>query len=49
MVAEQTGSISKAATFASVVTVLISAFGIYALAYYSGQRRTLDEKDPYAP
>lgn len=36
----QTNGISKAAIFASSITVLISAMGLYALAYYSTQRRT---------
>jgi putative ABC transport system permease protein len=37
---ETTNGINKAAIFASIITVLISAFGLYALAYYSTQRRT---------
>jgi putative ABC transport system permease protein len=36
----QTNGISSAAFFASVITILISAFGLYALAFYSTQRRT---------
>lgn len=40
LVYEQTNGISKAAIFASTITIIISAFGLYALAFYSGQRRT---------
>jgi putative ABC transport system permease protein len=36
----QTNGISKASLFASVITIIISAFGLYALAFYSSQRRT---------
>ncbi|MES2489493.1 MAG: ABC transporter permease, partial [Pseudomonadota bacterium] len=36
----QTNGISSAAFFASAITILISAFGLYALAFYSTQRRT---------
>jgi putative ABC transport system permease protein len=40
LVARQTQGISIAATFASVVTILISAMGLYALVLYSTERRT---------
>lgn len=40
LVARQTQGISIAATFASVVTILISAMGLYALVFYSTERRT---------
>ncbi len=40
LVYEKTNGISKAAMFASTITIIISAFGLYALAFYSGQRRT---------
>lgn len=40
LVARQTQGISIAATFASVVTILISAMGLYALVFYSTARRT---------
>lgn len=40
LVYAQTNGISKAALFASIITILISAFGLYALAFYSTQRRT---------
>lgn len=40
LVDQQTNGIAKAAAFASLITVLISAMGLYALAYYSTQRRT---------
>lgn len=40
LVARQTQGISIAATFASVVTILISTMGLYALVYYSTERRT---------
>ncbi|MES2627065.1 MAG: FtsX-like permease family protein [Pseudomonadota bacterium] len=40
LVYQQTNGISTAATIASVITVVISAFGLYALAFYSTQRRT---------
>ena len=36
----QTNGISKASLFASIITVIISAFGLYALAFYSSERRT---------
>ncbi|MES2627063.1 MAG: FtsX-like permease family protein [Pseudomonadota bacterium] len=36
----ETRSINIAAIFASIISVLISAFGLYALAFYSTQRRT---------
>jgi putative ABC transport system permease protein len=40
LVYQQTNGIAKAATFASIITVIISAMGLYALAFYSTQRRT---------
>ncbi len=40
LVARQTQGISIAATFASVITILISAMGLYALVFYSTERRT---------
>lgn len=40
IVSEQTSGFGKASIFASIITVLISAFGLYALAFYSTQRRT---------
>jgi putative ABC transport system permease protein len=40
LVARQTQGISIAATFASVVTIVISAMGLYALVFYSTERRT---------
>jgi putative ABC transport system permease protein len=40
IVAEQTNGISKASVFASIITVLISAFGLYALAFYASEKRT---------
>jgi putative ABC transport system permease protein len=40
LVLQQTNGISKAAFIASIITVVISAFGLYALAFYSTQRRT---------
>lgn len=40
LVVEQTNGISTAANFASVITVIISAMGLYALAFYSTARRT---------
>jgi putative ABC transport system permease protein len=40
LVYQQTNGISKAALIASAITVVISAFGLYALAFYSTQRRT---------
>jgi putative ABC transport system permease protein len=40
LVYQETNGISKAALFASVVTIAISALGLYALAFYSTQRRT---------
>lgn len=40
LVYAQTNGIAKAAGFASIITIVISAFGLYALAYYSTQRRT---------
>lgn len=36
----ETRGINIAATFASIISILISAFGLYALAFYSTQRRT---------
>jgi putative ABC transport system permease protein len=40
LVYQETNGISTAAFIASVITVIISAFGLYALAFYSTQRRT---------
>ncbi|HTQ99045.1 MAG TPA: FtsX-like permease family protein [Candidatus Acidoferrum sp.] len=40
LIYKQTNGISKAATFASIITVIISAMGLYALAFYSTERRT---------
>jgi putative ABC transport system permease protein len=40
IVAARTQGISIAATFASVVTIIISAMGLYALVFYSTERRT---------
>lgn len=40
LVGAETRGINFAAIFASIITVLISAFGLYALAFYSTERRT---------
>lgn len=40
IVDEETRGINIAAIFASTISILISAFGLYALAFYSTQRRT---------
>lgn len=40
IVSSQTEGINKAAILASLITVIISAFGLYALAFYSSGRRT---------
>jgi putative ABC transport system permease protein len=40
LVEAETRGINIAATFASIISILISAFGLYALALYSTQRRT---------
>lgn len=40
MVADATDGINIASLIASVVTILIAALGLYALAYYTSQRRT---------
>ncbi|MDO8908141.1 MAG: ABC transporter permease [Pseudohongiella sp.] len=37
---EETNGINRAAQFAALITILIAALGLYALAYYSTQRRT---------
>lgn len=37
---EQTNGISKASLFAALITISIAALGLYALAFYSSQRRT---------
>lgn len=37
---EETNGINRAAQFAAVITILIAALGLYALAYYSTERRT---------
>ncbi len=39
LVFAETNGISTAATFASIVTILISAFGLYTLAFHATQRR----------
>jgi len=40
MVEEATNGINIASIFASFVTIIIAALGLYALAYYTSQRRT---------
>lgn len=40
LVVARTDGISKAAAFASIITVLVSITGLYALAFYSTRRRT---------
>jgi putative ABC transport system permease protein len=40
LVATETRGINVAATFASIISILISACGLYALAFHSTQRRT---------
>lgn len=40
LIGSETSGINFAAVFASIITVLISAFGLYALAFYSSERRT---------
>ncbi len=37
---EQTNGINRAAQFAAFITIVIAALGLYALAYYSTERRT---------
>lgn len=37
---EETNGINRAAQFAALITIVIAALGLYALAYYSTQRRT---------
>ncbi|MEX0741067.1 MAG: FtsX-like permease family protein [Pseudohongiella sp.] len=37
---EQTNGINRAAQFAALITIVIAALGLYALAYYSTERRT---------
>ncbi|MDO9520628.1 MAG: ABC transporter permease [Pseudohongiella sp.] len=37
---EETNGINRAAQFSAIITILIAAMGLYALAYYSTQRRT---------
>lgn len=37
---EQTNGINRAAQFAAIITIVIAAMGLYALAYYSTERRT---------
>ncbi|MEX2131053.1 MAG: FtsX-like permease family protein [Pseudohongiellaceae bacterium] len=37
---DQTNGISKASLFAAFITICIAALGLYALAFYSSQRRT---------
>ena len=40
LIYEQTNGISKASLFAAIITITIAALGLYALAFYSSQRRT---------
>ncbi|MEX1198249.1 MAG: ABC transporter permease [Pseudohongiellaceae bacterium] len=40
MVREETNGINRASQFAAVLTVLIAALGLYALAFFSTQQRT---------
>jgi putative ABC transport system permease protein len=40
LIYESTNGISKASLFASIVTIGIAALGLYALAFYTSQRRT---------
>lgn len=40
IVSDQTNGISTASIFASIITVLISAFGLYSLAFYASEKRT---------
>ncbi len=40
LVSASTDGISKAATFASLITMLVSITGLYALAFYATRRRT---------
>ena len=40
LVSESTGGISMASLFASIVTIGIAVLGLYALAFYTTQRRT---------
>ncbi|MGV3592091.1 MAG: FtsX-like permease family protein [Gammaproteobacteria bacterium] len=40
LVDRETRGINIAAIFASIISIVISAFGLYALAFYSTQRRT---------
>lgn len=40
MVADTTDGINVDSIIASVVTILIAALGLYALAYYTSQRRS---------
>jgi len=37
---EQTNGINRAAQFAALITIIIAALGLYALAFYSTERRT---------
>ncbi|MDP2284764.1 MAG: ABC transporter permease, partial [Pseudohongiella sp.] len=37
---EETNGINRAAQFAALITILIAALGLFALAYYSTERRT---------
>ncbi|MDP3518148.1 MAG: ABC transporter permease [Pseudohongiella sp.] len=37
---EETNGINRAAQFAALITIVIAALGLYALAFYSTQRRT---------
>jgi len=40
LIYEETNGINRAAQFAALVTIVIAALGLYALAFYSTQRRT---------
>ena len=40
LVYDRTNGINKASLFASLITISIAAMGLYALAFYSSQRRT---------
>ena len=40
LIYEETNGINRAAQFAAIITIVIAALGLYALAFYSTQRRT---------
>lgn len=40
LIYDQTNGINKASLFAAIITITIAALGLYALAFYSSQRRT---------